>query len=37
MFKAHWQQNISSSYIKVFDLNSQNMAVWGSKNVCDAF
>ena len=25
--KGHWQQKISSFYIKVFNLNSQNIAV----------
>ena len=32
--KGHWQQKISSFYIKVFNLNSQNIAVWGCKNAC---
>ena len=25
--KGHWQQKIGSSYIKVFHLNNQNIAV----------
>ena len=27
LLKGYWQQNISTFYIKVFDLNNQNVAV----------
>ena len=35
LFKGHWQQKISTSYIKVFDLNNQNIAVGCCENACN--
>ena len=30
-------KNISTFYIKVFDLNSQNIVVWRYENTCNTF
>ena len=36
-FKGHWQQKISTFYVKVFDLNRQNVVVWCYENAPDTF
>ena len=35
--KGHWQQKISTFYIKVFDLNRQNIVVWRYENARTKF
>ena len=37
MLEEHWQQKISTFYIKVFDLNSQNIVVWRYENARNTF
>ena len=37
IIKGHWQQKISTFYIKVFDLNSQNVVVWCYENAGNTF
>ena len=35
--KRHWQQNISTFYTKVFDLNRQNVVVWCYEDARNTF
>ena len=35
--KGHWQLKISTFYMKVFDLNRQNIVVWCYENARNTF